>query len=272
MTVPTYAGSIPSRSNSQAVFDTNVDALLTYIGGSTASDFVPALNTDVAAVNANKIAAAASEVAAGLSEAAAAASAIVALNVSGAALYNAGTTYDAPDICIGSDGITYRCTGTSVLADDPVGSVTGDWIGILFPVITSGDAGKIPQVNSGETALEYVTPAAAIRYEERDVISTFSGALTLDADDADVFYVEVASLGEPTITPANIPTGGRIRVVVSAADTAVITWAAMAWPGGSPPTNSASSHPDVYYIENHPSGFGSNSDNYQAYRVAANIY
>lgn len=140
------------------------------------------------------------------------------------------------------------------------------------PVIASGDAGKVLRVNSGETALEYVATSAAIRYEELSVISTFSGALSLDANDADVFYIEVSSLGEPTITPSNIPVGGRIRVVISAADLAVITWAAMAWPGGSPPTNSGSSHPDVYYIENHPPDFGSNSDNYQAYRVATDIY
>ena len=44
------------------------------------------------------------------------------------AAYNAGTTYNFPDCCAGTDGYTYRCIGTSILADNPVGSITGEWV------------------------------------------------------------------------------------------------------------------------------------------------
>lgn len=55
---------------------------------------------------------------------------VSASSTAGAALWLVGTTYNSPDAVIGSDGQTYRCIGTSVLADNPVGSVTGDWVQI----------------------------------------------------------------------------------------------------------------------------------------------
>jgi hypothetical protein len=39
----------------------------------------------------------------------------------------APASYDYPDTVLGSDGITYRCIGTGVVGEDPVGSVSGDW-------------------------------------------------------------------------------------------------------------------------------------------------
>lgn len=47
-----------------------------------------------------------------------------------ATAYSAIGTYDYPDTVIGSDGHAYRCLGTDVSGDDPVGSVTGDWVQI----------------------------------------------------------------------------------------------------------------------------------------------
>ena len=47
--------------------------------------------------------------------------------------------YDYPDLVAGSDGYTYRCIGTNILDDDPVGSVTGAWVNlssIASPALT----------------------------------------------------------------------------------------------------------------------------------------
>lgn len=38
--------------------------------------------------------------------------------------------YNYPDQVAGSDGYTYRCVGTNILDDDPVGSVTGAWVNL----------------------------------------------------------------------------------------------------------------------------------------------
>jgi len=50
--------------------------------------------------------------------------ALVALN---AAIYDQDATYNYPDTVIGEDGHTYRCLGTNVTGDNPVGSTTGNW-------------------------------------------------------------------------------------------------------------------------------------------------
>lgn len=44
------------------------------------------------------------------------------------AAYSAVTTYNFPKVVAGSDGYSYRCVGTSVSGDNPVGSVTGNWV------------------------------------------------------------------------------------------------------------------------------------------------
>lgn len=44
------------------------------------------------------------------------------------AAYSAVTTYNFPTVVAGSDGYSYRCVGTSVSGDNPVGSVTGNWV------------------------------------------------------------------------------------------------------------------------------------------------
>jgi hypothetical protein len=44
------------------------------------------------------------------------------------AAYDDETTYNFPTVAAGSDGYSYRCLGTNVLGDDPVGSATGNWV------------------------------------------------------------------------------------------------------------------------------------------------
>ena len=70
-----------------------------------------------------------------------------AVAVSGAVGYSAATTYNTPDAVIGSDGHTYRCTGSGVLGDDPVTSTSGDW-----QRITAASAGAWVSVSSSRTA------------------------------------------------------------------------------------------------------------------------
>jgi microcystin-dependent protein len=44
--------------------------------------------------------------------------------------YSDIVVYNFPDQVAGSDGYTYRCVGTNVLDDDPVGSSTGNWVNL----------------------------------------------------------------------------------------------------------------------------------------------
>jgi hypothetical protein len=53
-----------------------------------------------------------------------------ALSGSDIAAWSDIVVYDFPDQVAGSDGYTYRCVGTNVLDDDPVGSVTGNWVNL----------------------------------------------------------------------------------------------------------------------------------------------
>lgn len=127
MTIPlitTYAGTVPNRSQSQANFDANVNAILVYID----DELVPDLNATIAATNIATAAVTASEAEALASEQAAAASAAASAATAVAAPYSGSTTYNAPTAVTGSDGHTYRCVGTNVLGDNPVGSVTGNWV------------------------------------------------------------------------------------------------------------------------------------------------
>ncbi len=95
MTMISYSGTVPSRSDSQTEFDTNVENFLNYI--------------DTLAVQINT---AQAEI----------------LALYSVTSYSGAATYNLPDTVYGSDGLTYRCAGTSVSGDDPVGSVTGDWV------------------------------------------------------------------------------------------------------------------------------------------------
>ena len=70
---------------------------------------------------------------------AAAATALQTLAASGLTVYAAGSTYSSPALVLGSDGVVYRCLGSGILGDDPVGSVSGNWLGITAdPLATIG--------------------------------------------------------------------------------------------------------------------------------------
>lgn len=113
--VTEYTGTVPSRGQSQADFNTNTAAFLSYIDtfGPDLNDTVEDLNLAVAEVNADAATASG-----------AAATATAAAN---AEAYSGSETYNFPDTVIGSDGHAYRCIDTGVSGDDPVGSTTGDW-------------------------------------------------------------------------------------------------------------------------------------------------
>jgi len=63
-------------------------------------------------------------------------SAVANAGISAAPPYDNGAMYNYPDIVAGSDGYTYRCKGTNVTGDNPVGSGTGNWVS-LTPGVTA---------------------------------------------------------------------------------------------------------------------------------------
>jgi len=80
--------------------------------------------------------------------------------VSGIEPYDNSKTYNYPNCVVGSDGHTYRCLGTNVSGDNPVGSTTGNWKRITaeFPFdlyvedldvtdILYDDTGKVTEVD-----------------------------------------------------------------------------------------------------------------------------
>ena len=52
----------------------------------------------------------------------------IALAETGAEVYDPNSLYDFPDTVIGIDGHVYRCLGSGIQGDDPVGSNTGNWL------------------------------------------------------------------------------------------------------------------------------------------------
>lgn len=145
MTVPLYSGSIPNRTQAQATFNTNVNAMLAYIGDATASGLASSINASATEINANRV----------LAENAAASFS--------ATEYSGSATYDFPDTVIGSDGNTYRCLDTGVTGDNPVGSGTGDWLRITY---TTGAASEtvagIIEIATATEALDETDNAVAL--------------------------------------------------------------------------------------------------------------
>lgn len=114
-TVQEFIGTVPSRRQSQAEFNTNLQAILVYL-----VSLAPEINIVVAEMNNAAVSASGSA-------AEAEASKDAALATSGASIYSGAASYDYPDAVIGSDGNTYRCVGAGVTGDDPVGSISGNW-------------------------------------------------------------------------------------------------------------------------------------------------
>ncbi len=140
-------------------FDARADALLTGL-----VTFSGQLNTWT--TQANDLADAAN-----LNASNAATSASAAVATAGATVYSGVATYDYPDVVIGSDGHTYRCLGTGVTGDNPVGSVTGDWLCITLNVQvqvntatgnTTADDGEYYGVDTSGGAVTLTLPASPV--------------------------------------------------------------------------------------------------------------
>jgi hypothetical protein len=102
--IPSFSTTLPNRRQSQAVFDAAFQG------------FIDALPVMVA----------------GMNQLASELNALAAVTI-----YNAGTTYNLtgytkPSTVYASDGTTYRCVGNNVVGDNPVGSVTGNWVAIIL--------------------------------------------------------------------------------------------------------------------------------------------
>jgi len=97
--VPSYTGTVPNRTQAQSEFNTNVQAFLSYI-----ALLAPEINNAVAEIAA----------------------------LESLESYSSTVTYNTNDACIGSNGVTYRCTADGVTGDDPVTSSTGNWKNITL--------------------------------------------------------------------------------------------------------------------------------------------
>lgn len=102
--VTQYSGVTPSRSLSQVAFNAAIETWLAWL-----KNLPGEMNTAIATI----------------------------IGLRDAKIYNAATTYNptgysVPDAVYGSDGMTYGCIGTNVLADDPIGSATGNWVKLTF--------------------------------------------------------------------------------------------------------------------------------------------
>lgn len=97
--VPSYTGTVPDRTQAQSEFNTNVQAFLSYI-----AILAPEINSAVAEIAA----------------------------LESLESYDNSKTYNTNDACIGSNGVTYRCTADGVTGDDPVTSSTGNWKSITL--------------------------------------------------------------------------------------------------------------------------------------------
>ena len=72
------------------------------------------------------------------------------------AAYNAGTTYDFPDVVAGSDGYSYRCVGTSVVGVDPTADDGTNWVKMATPLASETEA------LAGTETAKAVSPATAL--------------------------------------------------------------------------------------------------------------
>jgi len=145
-TVTAYGGNIPARTDDQTTFNTNVNDILSYMGGDLSTE----INSVATEMNALSVTVNGYKVDAATSESNAADSAALALANAGATVYDNATTYNYPDAVIGSNGGSYRCLGTSIIGDDPATSTTGNWLqlteSIVTPTIKTADFTATPNV------------------------------------------------------------------------------------------------------------------------------
>jgi len=130
-TVVAYGGIVPARSDSQANFNTNMQSMFTYFPtiASSINAVSIEMNAVASEVNNNAISAA-------TSADMAAASTVSAIAAAGVTLWAVGVSYTTPACVAGSDGATYRCKGTGIVGDNPVGSVTGNWLRLTIAAPT----------------------------------------------------------------------------------------------------------------------------------------
>jgi hypothetical protein len=96
------------------------------------------------------------------------------------AAYDPGTTYDFPDVVAGSDGYSYRCVGTAVLADDPVGSVTGNWVEINSRAIVAAEAAQ-STADAAQSTADTAQAAADAAQDTADAAQDTADAAATEA-------------------------------------------------------------------------------------------
>jgi len=118
--------SAPPSREEPNTFRTRTDTLLSEL-----PVMVTEINVVTGEINASATAAAASQASASLSKTTAQAAETAAIATSGATVYGPAIVYDFPDTVICTDGQTYRCIGSNVTGDNPIGSVTGNWVQVV---------------------------------------------------------------------------------------------------------------------------------------------
>lgn len=90
-----------------------------------------------------------------------------ATSTAGATVYSDVASYDYPAVAIGSDGHAYRCLGTDVVGDNPVSSVSGNWLRL-----TVGAAGTWKPITSANSPYQ-------AQSGDRLAIDTTGGPVTI---------------------------------------------------------------------------------------------
>lgn len=163
-----YLGTVPKRTQSQSEFNTNVSDFLDYIDsfGPDLNARITEFNTVAGEVNTNAINTA-------IDAAIASTAAETAIANANATVYSGIATYDYPDVVIGSDGNSYRCLGTDVTGDDPVGSTTGDWVQI------TADAAQLKDYTASLQNL-LLNPGFTINQFNRTIAAATPGTYFVD--------------------------------------------------------------------------------------------
>jgi len=169
--ITAFTGTLPNKSQTPEQFNANVTAFLAYI-----STLGPEINTAIAEI-------------------------LVGASVS---VWAVGTTYNAPTIVAGSNGIRYACVGTDVLADNPVTSVTGNWVPLtfdsttLFPVI-SATTPKKDDIRGGDVTVSgnvlTITPCSCMDSTGKiSLYTSVNKTVTLASTVNQAFYTFIVRL------------------------------------------------------------------------------